>query len=92
MSPGGVSGVGVSIVSSNGVGEGGDAYGDGVVGGVPVVDGSDSIEGVPFVEAIPVVEGGPLSRPRVVSSELIEAELERWRDLLERLGSSTERA
>lgn len=45
----------MSIVSSNGVGEGGDAYGDGVVGGVPVVDGSDSIEGVPFVEAIPVV-------------------------------------
>ena len=90
----------MSIVSRNGVGEGGDtrgcgnfvrggdgdAYGDGVIGGVPVVDGSDSIEGVPFVEAIPVVEGGPFSRPQVVSRELIEAELERWHDLLEGLG------
>lgn len=65
----------------------GDTYGDGVVGGVPVVDGSDSAEGVPFVEAIPVVEGGPPTQPQAVSREFIEAELERWHDLLERLGS-----
>lgn len=55
--------------------------------GVPVVDGSDSTEGAHFVEAIPVVEGGPLSRPRAVSREFIEAELERWSGLLERLGN-----
>lgn len=54
----------------------------------PVVDGGASAdEGVPFVEAIPVVEGGPLSRPRAVSREFIEEELERWYDLLERLGN-----
>lgn len=84
----------MSIVSRNGVDEGGvvrggddDAYGDGAIGGVPVVDGGDSIEGVPFVGTIPVVEGGPLSQPQAVSREFIEAELERWHDLLERLGN-----
>lgn len=70
----GVVGVGVSIVSHT-FGEGGN------------VDGSDSTEGALFVEAIPVVEGGPLSRPQAVSREFIEAELGRWHDLLERLGS-----
>lgn len=75
------------------VGEGSDARGDddffhsdgscgdGAVGGVP------DDEGVPFVEAIPVIEGGLLSRPRTVSREFIEEELERWSDLLERLGN-----
>ena len=69
-------------------GEGGDAYGDGTIGGVPTVDsGASTGKGVPFVEAIPVVEGGPLSQPCVVSREFIEEELERWHDLLERLGN-----
>lgn len=71
-----------------GCGGDGDVYGDGAIGGVPVVDGGVSTdESVPFVEAVPVVEGGLLSRPRVVSHELIEAELERWYDPLERLGN-----
>lgn len=33
------------------------------------------------------VQGGLLSRPRAVSREFIEEELERWYDLLERLGN-----
>lgn len=75
-------------------GEGGDArggddfvHGDGSCG-VPVVDGDVPADGgVPVVEAIPVVDGGPLTRPQAVSREFIEAELERWSDLLERLGN-----
>lgn len=71
-----------------GCGGDGDVYGDGAIGCVPVVDGGASAdEGVPFVEAIPIVEGGPLSQPRTVSREFIEEELERWSDLLERLGN-----
>ena len=49
--------------------------------------GAPADEGVLFVEPIHVVEGGPLSRPRAVSRELIDGELERWRGLLERLGN-----
>lgn len=67
------------------IGEDGDARGDdGFVsgGGVPVVD-----DGASAGDGVPVVEGGPLSRPQVVSREFIEAELERWSGLLERLGN-----
>lgn len=71
--------------------EGGDARGDDDFvnsGVVPVVDGGAFAEdGVPVVEAIHIVEGGPLSQPRTVSREFIEEELERWSDLLERLGN-----
>ena len=36
---------------------------------------------------VPVVPGGPVSVFRTVSREVIEDELERWYDLLERLGN-----
>lgn len=62
-------------------GEGG-AYDGEAIGGVPVVDCDASAE-----DGVPVVEGGPLSQPQAVSREFIEAELERWHDLLERLGN-----
>lgn len=85
-SPGGASGVCVIRLSNNvsessGARDGGGGCGNGVVGWVPVVD-----DGASAGDGIPVVEGGPLSQPRDVSREFIEAELERWRDLLERLG------
>lgn len=66
-------------------GEDVDAHGDDDFvsgGGVPVAD-DDASAG----DGVPVVEGGPLSRPRAVSHEFIEEELERWHDLLERLGN-----
>lgn len=71
-----------NVSESSGTRDGGGACGNGVVGRVPVVD-----DGASAGDGVPVVEGGPLSRPRAVSREFIEAELERWSGLLERLGN-----
>lgn len=70
-----------NVSESSGARDGGGDCGNGVVGWVLVVD-----DGASAGDGVPVVEGGPLSQPRDVSHEFIEAELERWRDLLERLG------
>ena len=56
------------LALSNGVGEGGDAHSDEVVG-------------------VSVAPDGEASVFRPVSREFIEAEMERWSGLLERLGN-----
>lgn len=74
----------MSVVSHT-FGEVGNAHGsDDFVsgGGVPAAD-----DGASAGDGVPVVEGGPLSQPQAVSREFIEAELERWSGLLERLGN-----
>ena len=58
----------MSVVSRNGVSEGGDANGGDVV-------------------SVSVAPDGEASVFRPVSREFIEAEMERWSGLLERLGN-----
>lgn len=58
----------MSVVSRNGVSEGGDANGGDVVG-------------------VSVAPDGEVSVFHPVSREFIEAEMERWSGLLERLGN-----
>lgn len=71
-----------NVSESSGARDEGGTFGNGVVGWVPIVD-----DGASAGDGVPVVEGGPLSQPCAVSREFIEAELERWSGLLERLGN-----